>query len=156
TESVGTVYYMAPEVARGKYGSELDVYSLGVILYEMIAGHVPFSGESTGEILMKHLTEPPDLTKIPAQFRAIVGRALEKDPQRRTPGAAQLLDEFRRARQGKPVAEEIPASHFVDVLRLERNAMLNGDLANRGKVPASFERNGVRPPVGNAETVHYP
>lgn len=123
TDSVGTVYYMAPEVARGKYGSELDVYSLGVILYEMLTGHVPFSGESTGEILMKHLTEPPDLSKIPAQFRGVVGRALEKDPQRRTPGAARLLDEFRRARQGKAPAEEIPASHFVDVPQLERSAI---------------------------------
>jgi hypothetical protein len=144
TESVGTVYYMAPEVARGKYGSELDVYSLGVILYEMITGHVPFSGESTGEILMKHLTEPPDLTKIPSQFRAVIGRALEKDPQRRTPGAAQLLDEFRRARQGKPIAEEIPASHFVDVPRLERNATFKpGSPAGPG------QQNG------NMETAHY-
>lgn len=144
TESVGTVYYMAPEVARGKYGSELDVYSLGVMLYEMIAGHVPFSGESTGEILMKHLTEPPDLSKIPSQFRSVLGRALEKDPQRRTPGAAQLLDEFRRARQGKPRAEEIPASHFVDVPRLERNASLKLD-------PAAVS---AAPQNGDAETIH--
>jgi len=146
TESVGTVYYMAPEVARGKYGSELDVYSLGVMLYEMLTGHVPFSGESTGEILMKHLTEPPDLTKIPVQFRPVLGRALEKDPQRRTPGAAQLLDEFRRARQGKPVAEEIPASHFVDVPRLERNASLKLSPAAVG----GALRNG------DAETIHHP
>jgi serine/threonine protein kinase len=145
TESVGTVYYMAPEVARGKYGSELDVYSLGVMLYEMLTGHVPFTGESTGEILMKHLTEPPDLEKIPMQFRAVVGRALEKDPQRRTPGAGQLLDEFRRARQGKPLADEIPASHFVDVPRLERNASLKHDAAANGR-------------AGNAHaaTAHYP
>lgn len=147
TESVGTVYYMAPEVARGKYGSELDVYSLGVILYEMLTGHVPFAGESTGEILMKHLTEPPDLSKIPAQFRSVVGRALEKDPQRRTPGAAQLLDEFRRARQGKPVAEEIPASHFVDVPRLERSAGLRPEAAAAASRPFLN---------GNGATVHYP
>lgn len=101
TESVGTVYYMAPEVARGKYGSELDVYSLGVMLYEMITGRVPFEGESTGEILMKHLTEPPDLSRIPPLFRNVVGRALEKDPQKRTPGAQQLAHEFRRALQGE-------------------------------------------------------
>ncbi|MGQ0636117.1 MAG: serine/threonine protein kinase, partial [Planctomycetaceae bacterium] len=69
TESVGTVYYMAPEVARGKYGSELDVYSLGVMTYEMLTGKVPFDGESTGEILMKHLTEAPDLSKVDAGFR---------------------------------------------------------------------------------------
>src|SRR5437762_9264249 len=74
---------------------------------------------------MKHLTEPPDLSKIPAQFRSVLGRALEKDPLRRTPGVARLLDEFRAARQGKPVADEIPASHFVDFPELERSALLN-------------------------------
>ncbi len=147
TDSVGTVYYMAPEVARGKYGSELDVYSLGVMLYEMLTGSVPFAGESTGEILMKHLTEPPDLSKIPAQFRTVVGRALEKDPLRRTPGAARLLEDFRRARQGKSVAQEIPASHFVDVPQLERSALLK----------AATPSPGTRPPQSvDAATVHYP
>jgi eukaryotic-like serine/threonine-protein kinase len=101
TESVGTVYYMAPEVARGKYGSELDVYSLGIILYEMLTGKVPFDGESTGEILMKHLTEPPDLNRIPPLFRAVVAHALEKDPQKRTPGALELARQFRQALSGK-------------------------------------------------------
>jgi serine/threonine protein kinase len=150
TESVGTVYYMAPEVARGKYGSELDVYSLGVMLYEMLTGHVPFTGESTGEILMKHLTEPPDLEKIPLQFRAVVGRALEKDPQRRTPGATQLLDEFRRARQGKPLADEILASHFVDVPRLERNASLKQDAAANGRAGNAHAATAHYPPPGGS------
>jgi hypothetical protein len=145
TDSVGTVYYMAPEVARGKYGSELDVYSLGVILYEMLTGHVPFAGESTGEILMKHLTEPPDLSKIPAPFRPVVGRALEKDPHRRTSSAARVLEEFRRAKQGKQIPEEIPASHFVDVPQLERSALLQA-------APAAAAR---RQPNDIPATVHY-
>ena len=55
TQSVGTVYYMAPEVARGRYGKEVDVYAVGVMVYEMITGVVPFDGESTAEILMKHI-----------------------------------------------------------------------------------------------------
>ncbi|HEY2251982.1 MAG TPA: protein kinase, partial [Planctomycetaceae bacterium] len=147
TDSVGTVYYMAPEVARGKYGSELDVYSLGVILYEMLTGYVPFSGESTAEILMKHLTEPPDLSKIPVEFRGVLARALEKDPLRRTPGVSRLLDEFRAARQGKPVAEEIPASHFVDFPVLERSAMLNA--AATGAKPRQALNDFPA-------TVHYP
>ncbi len=83
TQSVGTVYYMAPEVAKGRYGKEVDVYALGVIVYEMLTGKVPFDGDSTGEILMKHLTEKPDLDKLPPRLRAVVGRSLEKEPARR-------------------------------------------------------------------------
>ena len=109
TESVGTVYYMAPEVAHGKYGSELDVYSLGVMVYEMLTGRVPFTGESTAEILMKHLTEAPDLSPIPAPLRPVLARALEKDPLRRTPGARQLADEFKQALNGNiPAATAHP------------------------------------------------
>ena len=51
TESVGTVHYMAPEVANGRYGKEIDIYALGIMLYEMLTGHVPFEGESVGEVL---------------------------------------------------------------------------------------------------------
>ena len=51
TESVGTVHYMAPEVANGRYGKEIDIYALGIILYEMLTGRVPFEGESVGEVL---------------------------------------------------------------------------------------------------------
>ena len=148
TESVGTVYYMAPEVARGKYGSELDVYSLGVILFEMLTGKVPFDGESTGEILMKHLTEAPDLTRVAPQFRPVLARALEKDPQKRTPGALQLAEDFSRAISGKPLAEDIPQSHF--------------DAARRAG-PVNFRRERVAPQSadpagqnGHEHTLPYP
>ena len=65
TESVGTVHYMAPEIANGRYGKEIDVYAMGVILYEMLTGQVPFDGESVGEVLMKHLTARPDVLDAP-------------------------------------------------------------------------------------------
>src|SRR5262249_50095414 len=55
TESVGTVHYMAPEISTGNYTKTVDVYALGIILYEMLTGRVPFEGESAGEVLMKHL-----------------------------------------------------------------------------------------------------
>ncbi|MGC3969466.1 MAG: serine/threonine-protein kinase [Pirellulales bacterium] len=83
TESVGTVHYMAPEIANGRYGKQIDIYALGVLLYELSTGRVPFDGESVGEILMKHLTAEPDLSVAPHVFRAAIGAALEKDPQRR-------------------------------------------------------------------------
>ena len=118
TQSVGTVYYMAPEVARGRYGREVDVYALGVILFEMLTGEVPFDGESTGEILMKHLSSPPDLEKIPARLRPVIARSLEKDPQRRTDTVERLRNEFKAAVRGRETPREevhdIPNDSFLD------------------------------------------
>ena len=101
TQSVGTVYYMAPEVAKGRYGMEVDVYALGIILYEMLTGRVPFEGESTGEILMKHLSERPDLEKLPPRLRPVIGKALEKDPTERFATVPELHEAFEQAAIGK-------------------------------------------------------
>jgi hypothetical protein len=91
TESVGTVHYMAPEVANGRYGKEIDVYALGIMLYEMLTGHVPFEGESVGEVLMKHLTAEPDLGVLEEPYRTVVARALTKDPEKRFRTVGQML-----------------------------------------------------------------
>ena len=91
TESVGTVHYMAPEIANGRYGKEIDVYALGVMLYEMLTGRVPFDGESVGEVLMKHLTAKPDVSVLQEPYRTVVARALEKDPQARFDSVVALL-----------------------------------------------------------------
>lgn len=104
TQSVGTVYYMAPEVAKGRYGREVDVYSLAVILYEMLTGKVPFDGETTAEILMKHLTERPNLDPIVANLRPVFEIALEKDPQHRTSDVLQLAQQFRTLAAGMTLA----------------------------------------------------
>ena len=53
TQSVGTVQYMAPEISTGNYNRQIDIYADGIILYELLTGHVPFDGESAGEILIK-------------------------------------------------------------------------------------------------------
>jgi serine/threonine protein kinase len=106
TESVGTVYYMAPEVSRGRYGKEVDQYALGVILYEILTGRLPFDGESPGEILMKHLVGEPDLTALAEPYRSVVARLLDKDPQRRFPSVTealnQLLDQMPAATEARP------------------------------------------------------
>ncbi|QDV21456.1 Serine/threonine-protein kinase PrkC [Gimesia panareensis] len=112
TQSVGTVHYMAPEVARGRYGKEVDVYAAGILVYEMITGVVPFDGESTAEILMKHLSEKPDLSRLPAYLRAVVGRALEKDPQQRISDIKQFKQEFERALFQRDSVTEIPGDSF--------------------------------------------
>jgi eukaryotic-like serine/threonine-protein kinase len=117
TQSVGTVYYMAPEIAHGRYGKEVDVYAIGVMLYEMLTGNVPFDGESTGEILMKQLSAEPDLSSLPPAIRPVVARALAKDPEKRTSSAVQLAQEFSAALHGTaapvppPIPEAVHASY---------------------------------------------
>src|SRR5262245_29221009 len=96
TQSVGTVHYMAPEISTGNYGKQIDVYAAGVILYEMLTGRVPFEGESAGEILMKHLTTPPDLSKLPQAFVSVVGKALAKNPAHRYASMAEMARAVER------------------------------------------------------------
>jgi phage shock protein PspC (stress-responsive transcriptional regulator) len=91
TESVGTVHYMAPELSRGRYGKEIDLYAIGVILFEMLTGRVPFAGESPGEVLMKHLTAEPDVSMLSEPYRSIVARLLAKDPADRYATAADVV-----------------------------------------------------------------
>jgi hypothetical protein len=95
TESVGTVHYMAPEIANGRYGREIDAYALGIILYEMLTGRVPFEGESVGEVLMKHLTAEPKLDALDEPFRSVVRGAMAKDPERRINNAAEMMARLR-------------------------------------------------------------
>jgi len=92
TESIGTVHYMAPEVANGRYGKEIDIYALGVILYEILTGQVPFEGESVGEVLMKHLTAEPSLERVPEAYRPVIARALAKDPSTRFASVGEMFN----------------------------------------------------------------
>ena len=130
TQSVGTVYYMAPEVARGRYGREVDVYSLGVILYEMITGRVPFEGETTAEILMKHLTAEPDLSVLPEKLRPVLAAALEKDPDRRISDVDELERRFRKAIEDSGFELAKPTPVYVS----KRNGpAANADTALNGR-----------------------
>ncbi len=92
TESVGTFHYMAPEIGKGEYGKQVDVYALGIMFYEMLTGDVPFDGESSQEIIMKHLTDEPDLAGIDSRFKLAISKALEKDASKRFRDGTELLD----------------------------------------------------------------
>ena len=106
TESVGTFHYMAPEIGKGIYGKEIDIYALGIILYEMITGRVPFEGESSQEIMMKHLTADPDLSAVPQPYRAIIQRAMQKDPAKRFSNVADMVAALE---PGKAIPSLAPA-----------------------------------------------
>ncbi len=108
TESVGTVHYMAPEVANGRYGKEIDIYALGIMLYEMLTGRVPFEGESVGEVLMKHLTARPDVSMLAEPYRSVVARALEKDPAKRFSSVSEMLAALPQPAEVPPGAGRLP------------------------------------------------
>lgn len=119
TQSVGTLHYMAPEIGQGRYGKEIDVYALGVMLYEMITGRVPFDGESSQEIIMKHLTAQPDLRRVPQPYRTVVARALAKDPEKRLHDVNEMRAVLQQHQAGQ-------ASHEDYVDQVAPAAMLAG------------------------------
>jgi hypothetical protein len=80
TVTVGTVHYMAPEIGAGNYDRGIDIYALGAMLFEMLTGQVPFFGSSTAEVLMKHLSNEPDVSAIEEPFKTVIGKAIAKNP----------------------------------------------------------------------------
>lgn len=92
----GTPTYMSPEQARGeKVDKRTDIYSLGIMLYEMLAGAVPFQADTTFGMLMKHINEPPPpIEGLSEEMQMILDRALAKDISLRYQTAGELADEF--------------------------------------------------------------
>src|ERR687884_1194116 len=112
---VGTAQYLSPEQARGTaVDQRSDIYSVGIVLYELLTGQVPFSGDTPVEIAMKHLSmlpEPPSAKRpeIPRDLDLIVMRALAKDPDDRYQSAEEMdadLERFLRGSAVSPVTEE--------------------------------------------------
>ncbi|MFT5328047.1 MAG: serine/threonine protein kinase, partial [Planctomycetaceae bacterium] len=92
TLTVGTVHYMAPEISLGRYDRTVDIYAMGVLLYEMLTGKPPFLGESMGEVLMKHMSQEADVSSLPQPFAAVVQKAMARDPETRYQSADELVE----------------------------------------------------------------
>ena len=113
---IGTAQYLSPEQAQGKpVHPSSDLYSVGVVLYEMLTGAVPFTGETALEIAMKHLNtvpeppstkRPPGIGEVPHELDSVVLRALAKDPADRYESAREMDADLARVAQGLPVAHE--------------------------------------------------
>ena len=91
TTTVGSVHYMAPEIGEGNYGKAVDVYALGVILFEMLTGSPPYVGESMGEVLIKHLTSQPDVASINEPFASTILKAMARKPEDRFQSVDEML-----------------------------------------------------------------
>ncbi len=100
---MGSVHYTSPEQARGGYSDEKsDIYSLGVTLFEMLTGRVPFNGETTVAIAIKHIQEempsPRDyVSEIPVSVEQIVFKCCRKSPDRRYQSMSELIDDLKKA-----------------------------------------------------------
>jgi Protein kinase domain/PEGA domain len=150
---MGTPYYMSPEQCEGReeLDHRADVYALGVVLFEMLTGRVPFGGSGYGQVLIKHVTLRPPAARslvpdLPAALDAIVSRALSKDPAHRF----QTMAEFRAAlldpdgylaTRPTPVAEDDLAGRVLAATpraRMEMHVPFTGNLtALERPMPAS-------------------
>jgi serine/threonine protein kinase/Tfp pilus assembly protein PilF len=110
---IGTPEYMSPEQAEVKeVDQRSDIYSLGVILYEMVTGRVPFEGETPLGIAMKHKSEVPKDPKelnsqIPESLSRVIIRCLEKDKEKRYQSAREVGSELNKIEQGIPTTERV-------------------------------------------------
>lgn len=103
TSVMGSVHYTSPEQARGGAVDEKsDIYSVGITMYEMITGHVPFDGDSTVSVALKHLQEEmvspaEEVPDIPYSLECIIMKCTQKNPERRYHDCASLIQDLKRS-----------------------------------------------------------
>ena len=137
--TIGSVHYFSPEHARGGYtDSKSDIYSLGVVMYEMLTGRVPFDADTPVTVALKHMQEEPIPPKeinenIPSAFNSIILKAMRKDTTLRYQTATELLADLNRALKD-------PEGDFVDNKQYENDfptqkipTMYSNEELNRNK-----------------------
>jgi serine/threonine protein kinase len=148
---MGTVSYMSPEQARGKQtDARTDLWSLGVLLYEMIARKLPFAGETMSDTIAAILTkEPPPLAQImadcPAELERMIGKALTKKTDERYQTAAELMSDLKTLRRGTEISGEI---EYLKTAQTGADAQLS---TGENEPPPTFNEAGKNQTAGNNE-----
>jgi serine/threonine-protein kinase len=126
---IGTPYYMSPEQCSGKkVTGSADQYSLGVMAYELLSGQLPFTGDSTFDIIRQHCMDPPPplrevSPKVPSAMVAVVERALSKSPDDRYPSVLDFAVVVREAWGASGEAQTIPSAHRTVTARSARGGL---------------------------------
>lgn len=147
--TIGTVHYLSPEQARGGYTNEkTDIYSLGVVLYEMLTGRLPFDDSTPVAIAIKHIRENPVLPRIlnndiPEAMEHIVLKAMNKEQDARYASAGEFLRELNAVIEnpnvklaGGDVPDYVEDDEDIDVTR-KRSAIDDSDIDNYDKTKRS-------------------
>jgi serine/threonine protein kinase len=113
---------MAPEISLGRYDKTVDIYALGIMLYEMLTGQPPYVGESMGEVLMKHLSSDPDVSQLPEPFASVVVKAMQRDPANRFQTAQEMVEAVEGAAPPKPLYDSFNPTTLSLVGERARNA----------------------------------
>jgi len=135
TTVVGTVHYMAPEMGTGEYDRTLDIYALGVVLYEMLTGQPPFLGSDRSEILMKQMTALPDLTNIEEPFARVIRKALAKDPGERYQSAQEMVEDVFGTEHVRNSVSQFSPEDLTLVAQRIAKEMRNCQLTDNGNQP---------------------
>ncbi len=149
---VGTAQYLSPEQARGtSVDQRSDVYSLGIVLYELLTGTLPFNGDTPVEIAMKHLSTVPEAPsarrpEIPRDLDLIVTRALAKDPDDRYQSAEEMDADLERFLRGAAV---VPGDRGVGDADHARADGLDGcDGGDHDRAASKNDRAATATPAG--------